>query len=76
MAVTERITASSLRWAELCLCCLAGLGVAKAGVAGAQDGLGAVGNLELAKMAEMWLAWVLAASGNEVQDLAFPGGQL
>jgi hypothetical protein len=64
-------------------------GVAEAGVAGAQDGLGAVGHLQLgedgrevvgdrlaAEAEPFGDLVVVAAGGQQVQDLAFPGGQL
>jgi hypothetical protein len=63
--------------------------VAEAGVAGAQDGLGSVGHLEpggdgrdvvgdgLAAEGELLGDLVVVvAGGQQVQDLAFPGGQL
>jgi hypothetical protein len=65
------------------------LGVAEAGVAGAQDGLGAVGHLELgedgrdvvgdslgAEAEPLGDVVVAVAGGQEVQDLAFAGGEL
>jgi hypothetical protein len=63
--------------------------VAEAGVAGAQDSLGAVGHLELgedgrevvgdgldAEVESFGDLVVGVAGGQQVQDLAFPGAQL